>query len=267
MFLFPFLGFFARVFQKYIHDEQNFALAVQRVLFPSFDFELALLALKQDLLVYLKKVISYNLHIWDFCLTDLKQQQTDLELILKQGKDFNKSYLKKEYLEIEKIQKELLDFLSKVHQTDIQKAEDADQVSSLYQVIIDIGDSSKYLKDVRDRVEDWQWSTSVNLQKDYEALRRMVFEFYQSVLALLLNLDNQQTLDFLHELLEKIEVHDKEYLTIFRHKEGDDIDLMKLIQVNRYFSMSCMALVKAIEHIRMDEEEKKYLKEHIEGLF
>ena len=184
---------------------------------PSLDFELALLAMKQDLLVYFKKVVSYNLHIWDFRLTDVTQVRTELALVLERGQDFDKNYLKKEYQEIKMIQEELLDFLAKITQIEIHKVEDADQISSLYQVIVDIGDSSKYLKDVWARVEDWQWSSSVDLQKDYEVLRKMVLEFYTSVLHLLMNLDNQQAFLFLHDLLEKIEVNDKKYLIMFNH--------------------------------------------------
>ncbi|MDR3169086.1 MAG: hypothetical protein LBU27_04965 [Candidatus Peribacteria bacterium] len=150
-------------------------------------------------------------------------------------------------------------------QIEIQKAEEADQITSLYQVVIDIGDSSKYLKDVRDRVEDWQWSTSADLQKDYNTLRKMVLEFYASVLHLLAHLDDRHAFELLHNLLEKIEKNDKKYLTMFKYKE--DVELTNLIQVNRYFSMSCFSLVRAVEKITLSQEDKKYLKEHIKELF
>ena len=255
------------MFQKYIRDEQNFSLAIQKIQFPSFDPELALLAMKKDLLIYFKKVVSYNLHIWDFSSEDVMHSKTELALVLQQERDFSKTYLKKEYQEMKVVQEELLDFLAQLHQIEVPKTEDADQISSLYQVIIDIGDSSKYLKDVWDRVEDWQWSSSIDLQKDYESLRMMVLEFYTSVLQLLANLDNKQAFELVQELLEKIEIHDTRYLKMFKHKEGSDVDLANLIQVSRYFSMSCMALVKAIENVRLSIEDKKYLGEHIKELF
>jgi Na+/phosphate symporter len=190
-----------------------------------------------------------------------------VEKVFQRDMNFGKTYLKNEYHEIKEIQEKLLDFLVRMSQMEIQKSEDADQISSLYQVVIDVGDSSKYLKDVWDRVEDWQWSTSEQLQKDYGTLRKMVLEFYTSVLQLLANLDNKQAFSLLHEVLEKIEKTDKKYLTMFKRKEGDDVDLANLIQVNRYFSMSCLSLVKAIESISLSGEEKKYLKEHIKELF
>jgi hypothetical protein len=49
----------------------------------AIDPELALLAIKQDLLVYFKRIISYNLNIWDFYLTDISQGQEDMEKLFK----------------------------------------------------------------------------------------------------------------------------------------------------------------------------------------
>jgi hypothetical protein len=268
MLVFPFISFFSGLFQKYLRDdEKHFTLAVQRIPTSPMDVELAILAVKQDLLVYFKEVVSYNLNIWDFYVTDVTQSKEEVEKIFQRDMNFGQTYLKKEYQEIKCIQEILLDFLVGVGQEEVQKPEDSDQISALYQVVIDMGDSSKYLKDVRDRVEDWQWSTSVNLQNDYEVLRKMVLEFYSSVLQLLANFDNRQALDLLHELLEKIEKNDKKYLTMFKHKDGDDVDLANLIQVSRYFSMSCMALVRAMENIKLSGEDKKYLRDNIKELF
>lgn len=160
-----------------------------------------------------------------------------------------------------------MDFLAAMSQTAVQKMEEADQIISFYQVVIDIGDSSKYLKDVRDRVEDWQWSTSADLQKDYHTLRKMVLEFYMSVLHVLAHLDDKQAFEWLHHLLEKIDTNDKKYLTMFKHKEGKDVELANLIQVNRYFSMSCFSLVRALEKVSLSQEDKKYLKDHLKELF
>jgi Na+/phosphate symporter len=266
--VFPFIDFFTRLIQKLIkEDEAELTLAIQKIPTESVDPELVLLAIKQDLLVYFKKIISYNLNIWDFYLTDISQGQADMEKLFKREVNLGKNYLKKEYQETKGIQEQLLNFLVKMNQVEVTKAEDADQLTSLYQVVIDIGDSSKYLKDVWDRVEDRQRSTSEDLQKDYNTLRKMVLEFYTSVLHLLAHIDDKQAFALLHGLLDKIKKNDKKYLMMFKHKEGDDVDLANLIQVSRYFSMSCFSLVRALENVSLSEEDKKYLKEHINALF
>lgn len=243
--VFPFLNFFSQLFQKYITDKQNnFALAVQKIDHP-VDMEVAILAIKQDLLVYFKEVVGYNLNIWDFYLTDVTEE-VDIKKLLLRNLNFGKTHLKKEYQEIKTIQETLLSFLANLNQNSLQKPEESEQITSLYQVVIDIGDSSKYLKDVWERVEDWQWSTSEQLQKDYEVLRKIVLDFYQKIMQVLANLDNRKSITILHELLEQIQKNDKKYIRMYE-REGNDLKLANLIQVNRYFSLSCMSLVRAIE--------------------
>jgi len=141
-----------------------------------------------------------------------------------------------------------------------------EQVSTLYQAILDIGDSSKYLKDVWERVEDWQWSTSEALQKDYEILRKIVLDFYQRVIQVMANLDNKKSITLLRGLVEQIQKSDKKYIGMYEG-EGNDLKLANLIQVNRYFTLSCMSLMKAIEGVSLTSEDKEYLKEHIKELF
>lgn len=265
--VFPFVGVVAHCFQKLITDsQQNFPLAIQKLQTLPIDTELAILALKQDMLVYFKETISYNLHIWDFYLTDVTQE-SDVEHLLQRGEYFGEHSLKKEYQAIKLLQEKLLSFLALTNQSVLQKAEEEAELTALYQTIIDIGDSAKYLKDVGERVEDWQRSTSVELQNDYVVLRKMVLDFYKSVLQVLANLDNKQSFSLLHEVVERIKKNDKKYLTIFKRQEGDDVDLVNLIQVNRYFSSSCLSLIKAIEGISLSKEEKKYIREHLRELF
>jgi phosphate:Na+ symporter len=87
--VFPFLGFFARVFQKYIIDDGlQFSLAIQKIQILPLDVELTLLAVKQDLLLYFKEVIGYNLNIRDFYLTDVSQSQENVENLFQREMNF-----------------------------------------------------------------------------------------------------------------------------------------------------------------------------------
>ena len=105
--------------------------------------------------------------------------------------DFGKNYLKTTYNELKNIQENLLRFLVQLNQKNNQSAEEIEKMNTLYQIILGIGDSSKYLKDVWDLVEDWKRSTSESSQKDYEIMRKMVLEFYQNILEVLVILDNK----------------------------------------------------------------------------
>jgi phosphate:Na+ symporter len=111
--VFPFVGVFSRLVQRYITDKKdNFTLAIQRIPPSPLDTEVAILAIKQDVLVYFKQVISYNLNVWDFYLTDITQEQSDIEYLTQRGANFEKTYLKQEYGASKYLQEKLLTFLA-----------------------------------------------------------------------------------------------------------------------------------------------------------
>lgn len=69
-------------------NEQHFSLAVQKVPTSPVDHEMALLAIKQDILIFFKEVVGYNLNIWDFYLTDISKAKEKTEEILARDLNF-----------------------------------------------------------------------------------------------------------------------------------------------------------------------------------
>ncbi|GHW02237.1 sodium:phosphate symporter [candidate division SR1 bacterium] len=261
--LLPRINQISKLFQRiFVEDNNTLSLATQKIQISTVGFDVALLAFKQDLLTYFKECVRYNLSIWDFYLTDLTATREGQELALNRNLDFSKIELKKIYQQNKQVLEHLLDFLTQLNQKEHKKATDSEQISILYQVIIGFGNSSKYLKDVRDRVEDWQRSSSEELKKDYIDQKKMVLEFYDSVIHVLSNLDNQELRSFLHDLLDKIESNDKRYLRMVK-KSDEDMEIINLIQVSRYFAMSCISIVESIDFITLNSDEKKFLKEQM----
>lgn len=127
---------------------------------------------------YFQETIEYNLNIRDLSIEDLDSPLEKKNFIAQEERNFTKTNLKKKYQETKTIQAQLLLFLAQMNQNPKQTIKESEQLTALYQIITEIGDSSKTLKDVRDRVEDWQRSSSENQQKDYETQRKMVLEFY-----------------------------------------------------------------------------------------
>ncbi|MBO4203924.1 hypothetical protein J5893_03805 [bacterium] len=127
---------------------------------------------------YFQETIEYNLNIRDLSIEDLDSPLEKKNFIAQEERNFTKTNLKKKYQENKAIQAQLLLFLAQMNQNPKQTIKESEQLTALYQIITEIGDSSKTLKDVRDRVEDWQRSSSENQQKDYETQRKMVLEFY-----------------------------------------------------------------------------------------
>jgi hypothetical protein len=109
-------------------------------------------------------------------------------------------------------------------------------------------------------VDDWKRSTSESLQQDYKVMRKMVLDFYKELLQVLVNLDNKNAIDMIHQLLDKIQKNDRKYIKMYK-KDSTDLKLSNIIQVNRYFSLSCLSLVNAVEKITLTKEEKKYIKD------
>ena len=265
--VFPFLWKISEMLQAvFVEKEPLFALAIKKIDPISAWTELGILALKQDILFYFQETIEYNLNIRDLSIEDLDSPLEKKNFIAQEERNFTKTNLKKKYQETKAIQAQLLLFLAQMNQNPKQTIKESEQLTALYQIITEIGDSSKTLKDVRDRVEDWQRSSSENQQKDYETQRKMVLEFYWEIIQIAKNIDSIEIFSLLNQLMDKIENNDKKYLKMFKQIEGE-VELVNLIQINRYFSASCLSLLKAIESFSLSNEEKKYIKEHIKALF
>lgn len=156
------------------------------------------------------------------------------------------------------IQNELLEFL-----ISLPVSEKSSENAQLYQSVIAVLDSCKTIKDVQNHIEEWQWSSSDNLQKDYESTREMVIVFYSTVLHLYQRLDSKKALSDAQEALDTLQKENDEYLVQLRPHKNDDIPLTALIQTRRYFVQSCKDLLHAIELYNAGPDEIKYFKENM----
>ena len=156
------------------------------------------------------------------------------------------------------IQNELLEFL-----VSLPVSEKSSENVELYQSVIATLDSCKTIKDVQNHIEDWQWSSSDNLQKDYEATREMVIAFYSTILHLYQRFDSKKALADCQQALEALQMENDEYLAQLRPHKSDDIPLTALIQTRRYFVQSCKDLLHAMELYKAGPDEIKYFKENM----
>lgn len=119
------------------------------------------------------------------------------------------------------------------------------------------------MKDVWKHIEDWQWSSSDRLQKDYETTREMVIVFYSTVLHLYQRFDSKKALSDAQHALEVLHKENDEYLAQLRPHKSDDIPLTALIQTRRYFVQSCNELLHAMELYNAGPDEVKFFKENM----
>ena len=253
----------SKLLKKIIKEsKQTIQLAVQKIFnVENLDPTVAQLAIKQDMLVLFWNAIKYNLNVWDFSpvtINSWDSTEEDIANTLAFKWNFDKNDLSKVYRDVKYIQNELLKFLVSLPVSD-KSAENAE----LYQSVISVLDSCKNIKDVWDHIEEWQWSSSDNLQKDYESTREMVIVFYSTILHLYQRFDSKKALADAQEALEVLQKENDEYLAQIRPRKSDDIPLTALIQTRRYFVQSCKDLLHAMELYKAGPDEIKYFKENM----
>ena len=248
---------------KFIKDKKQRAqLAIHKIFnVENLDPSVAQLAVKQDMFLLFRNAIKYNLNVRDFSplpveIWESTEEKLATALTLKW--DFDKNDLTKVYGDVKYIQNQLLEFLISLPVSD-KSAENAE----LYQSVISVLDSCKTIKDVWSHIEDWQWSSSDNLQKDYESTREMVIVFYSTILHLYQRFDSKKALADAHEALELLQKENDEYLAEIRPRKSDDLPLTALIQTRRYFVQSCQDLLHAMELFKAWPDEIKYFKENM----
>ena len=253
----------AKLLEKIIKEsKQTIKLAVQKIFnVEDLDPTVAQLAVKQDMLLLFWNGIKYNLNVWDFSpiwISSWETTEEELATTLSFKWNFDKNDLSKVYRDVKFIQNELLEFLIW-----LPVSEKSQENSELYQSVLAIWDSCKTIKDVWTHIEDWQRSTSDNLQKDYETTREMVLKFYGVVLHLYQRFDSKKALSDAQEMLELLHRENDEYLAQLRPHKNNDIPLTALIQTRRYFIQSCKDLLHAMELYNAGPDEIKYFKENM----
>ena len=253
----------SNILVKIIKDsKQNIQLAVQKIInVEDLTPAVAQMAIKQDMLSLFWNAIKYNLNARDFSpvwVNPWASIEEELATTLAFKWNFDKNDLSKVYRDVKYIQNELLEFLAS-----LPVSEKSWENAELYQSVIAVLDSCKSIKDVQDHIEEWQWSSSDNLQKDYETTREMVIRFYSAILHLYQRFDSKKALTDTQEVLEILQKENDEYLAQLRPHKNDDIPLTALIQTRRYFVQSCKDLLHAMELYNAGTDEIKYFKENM----
>lgn len=253
----------SKFLEKFIKDsKQDIQLAVQKILkTENLDPTVVQLAIKQDMFLLFWNAIKYNLNAWDFSPISINtwlSTEEKLATTLTLKWNFDKNDLSKVYRDVKYIQNELLEFLSS-----LPISEKSQENSELYQSVLSTWDSCKAIKDVWNHIEDWQWSSSDNLQQDYETTREMVIRFYSAVLHLYQRFDSKKALSDTQEIFEELQKENDEYLLQLRPHKNDDIPLTALIQTRRYLTQSCKDLLHGMELFKAWPDEIKYFKENM----
>ena len=252
----------SKLLQLIIKDSnEEIQLAVQKILnVNDLDPAVVLLAVKQDMLLLFWNAIKYNLNVRDFSPMTInagESTEEDIANTLTFKWNFDKNDLSKVYRDMKYIQNELLEFL-----VSLPVSDKSQENSELYQSVLSVWDSCKTMKDVWTHIEDWQWSSSDSLQRDYELTREMVIRFYSAVLHLYQRFDSKKAYTDAQDMLEDLQRENDAYLLELRPHKNDDIPLTALIQTRRYLWQSCKDLLHAMELYKAGPDEIKFFKEN-----
>ena len=253
----------SKLLQLIIKDSnEEIQLAVQKILnVNDLDPAVVLLAVKQDMLLLFWNAIKYNLNVRDFSPMTInagESTEEDIANTLTFKWNFDKNDLSKVYRDMKYIQNELVEFL-----VSLPVSDKSQENSELYQSVLSLWDSCKTMKDVWTHIEDWQWSSSDSLQRDYELTREMVIRFYSAVLHLYQRFDSKKAHTDAQDMLEDLQRENDAYLLELRPHKNDDIPLTALIQTRRYLWQSCKDLLHAMELYKAGPDEIKFFKENM----
>ena len=262
----PLVGYASNLLQKKIKDKKlEIDLAIHKIFsVEDLDPVVAQLAVKQDMFLLFWNAIKYNLNVWDFSPVWIKPWETteeELATTLSFKWNFDKNDLSKVYRDVKYIQNQLLEFI-----VSLPVSEKSAENAELYQSVIAILDSCKTIKDVQNHIEEWQRSSSDNLQKDYESTREKVLRFYSAILHLYQRFDSKKALMDTQNILDELQKENDEYLAQLRPRKSDDMPLTALIQTRRYFVESCKDLLHAMELFKAGPDEIKYFKENMTNI-
>jgi len=107
----------------------------------------ALVAMKSDTVLLLKKTFAYILHVWSVDEKILLRNRLTLDKVLSVQKSVDENFLKQEYSLIKMMEETLVAFGAEIKRHSM-KVEEVTVIDELYSVITSSALAAKYMKDI-----------------------------------------------------------------------------------------------------------------------
>lgn len=259
----PFIWLFVRFLQKLFPEKKTILwLAIDNVS-PNV-IDASFLAIHNDSIFLIKKVFKYILNIW---LIDEK------EVLKKNGKKISlidKEYcidiekLDQQYVFIKKIEQSLIGFSTNVKRNSLSW-KDIDQMSSYFLIISNIVYAAKYMKDIRQNIENLQMNSDIWFQDRYKEFRGVLIELYKNISEVIDGKHDNELLQHIVVLLKKIHMVDQDFLNSFSQAtvktKSEQLALSDLLHINRSFYLSSVSLVSSLQDLFLSKDQKLILEE------
>lgn len=259
----PFVWLFVRLLQKLFPEKKtSLGLAIDNVS-PSIA-EASLLALHKDTVFLMKKVFKYILNIWAIDEKEVLKKIMRKDVLLKQEYWVDISKLDQQYIFIKQIEQTLVSFSTQVKRHSLS-SEEINQMSVYFLMISNIVYSAKYMKDIRQNVENLQSNSDDWFQDRYKEFRWVLIELYKNISEVIDGKYDDEILHHIVSLIRKIHTVDNEFLNSFTQtaikNKSNQLALSDLLHINRSFYLSSVSLISSLQDLFLSSDQKLVLEE------
>ncbi len=251
---FPFIGLLTTVLIR-IYPDKKTLLTVYLSSTPPEETDIALTALRKEVLHLLQECQLYNLNVL----------RIDDKLIFDEDPPFNKHLKRKLTLEelyenIKLLHAEIFSYYSKVHTHKLEVA-DAKELERIIYASRNIMNSIKNFKGIRYDLDEFDGSDNEYLNNQYKLFRKRLVELYHDI-SRILDLEAQEAqYRKLLQTIVHVEESDKKFIrdTIKAVAENKikEMEIASLLLVNRLFSQACRLQVFSIKDFMLNSEQIK----------
>lgn len=224
----------------------------------------ALISMRKDTVLLLKKIFAYILHVWSVDEKVLLKHRAKLDVILSAQKQVDELILNQEYANIKMIEEALITFGVQVKRHAIKSVE-VEMVDKLYSVVFSAVLAAKYTKDISHNVLVFEEQSTGWLAKQYSLFRTMLVDLYVVVSQVIDGKESDEMLTKMLSLVQDIKSVDQEFMISLTKEFSKDkvrkFDLSDILHVNRYVYLSSLSFVDAIKYLFLQSVEKKVFDE------
>lgn len=259
----PFIWYFARFLQKLFPVKETKIWLSSEEVDPKIS-DAALVSMKNDTIMLLKKTFAYILHVWAVDEKILLRHRLTLDKVLSAQKNIDENKLHQEYSLIKMMEESLVAFGAQIKKYSM-KTEELKTIDELYSVITSSALAAKYMKDIAHNVLVFEEESTWWLAKQYNIFRSMLVDLYAVISEVIDGKESDEILTKMLSLVQDIKSVDQNFMISLTKEFSKDkvrkFDLSDILHVNRYVYSSSISFVDAIKHLYLQSIEKKVFDE------
>lgn len=207
-------------------------------------------ALRDDLILLLKRVFKYCLNTWNIDEKKLIETDFNMNLLDENITIYSNDEMRIQYDEIKEIEQLILVFITKVRQN-IDNKYNLEKLDLYQDSLTSLVYSTKYMKDVHKTIWKLKESDNKYLINIYSEFKKILVQLYQNTLKTIDRWYNESIVKKVEKLIEKIkDVVDKKALNPLidnlKESKSDSTIISDTLYMDHYFHLACICLFSAL---------------------